>query len=73
MPLSTIFQLYRDGQSFSWRKPEYPEEKKLATSYWQTLSHNVVLSTPRHEQIQTHKVSGDCNYHTITTTIAPAE
>jgi hypothetical protein len=27
------------------------ENHQPATSYWQTLSHNVVLSTPRHERI----------------------
>jgi hypothetical protein len=31
-----------------WWKPEYRENHQTAVSHWQTLSHNVVLSTPRH-------------------------
>ena len=37
-PLSTIFQLYRGGQFYWWRKV-------TVASHWLTLSHNVVSST----------------------------
>jgi hypothetical protein len=35
------------------------ENNRPATSYWQTLSHDVVSSTPRLSDIRTHTVSGD--------------
>jgi hypothetical protein len=39
------------GQLYWWMKPEYPgENHSSATSHWQSLSHNVVLNTPRHER-----------------------
>jgi hypothetical protein len=49
MPLSTIFQLYRGGQFYWWKKLEDPE-KTTDLSQVTDLSHNVVWSTPRHER-----------------------
>ena len=71
-----------------WRSVLFVEESGVpgenhrpATNQWQTLSHNVISSTPRLGGIRTHNVSGDLdtdwigncrsNYHTITTTTAP--
>ena len=59
---STIFQLYRGVLLVE--KIGIPEEiYRPAISYWQTLSHNVVSSTPC-----MNIGSWKTNYHTITTT-----
>jgi len=52
--------------AISWQSVLLVEETRVpgenhqpAASHWQTLSHNVVLSTSRMSRIQTHIVSGD--------------
>jgi len=57
MPLSTIFQSYRAVDW--WRKSEYTEKTTDLPQVNDTLSHNVVSSTPRLSGIRTHNVSGD--------------
>ena len=58
-PLSTIFQLYRGGQFYWWRKQEYPEKTNNLSQVAHKLSHNVVSSTPCLNGIRTHNISGD--------------
>ena len=68
MPLSTISQ--RGGQLYWWRKVEDPEKTFWpVASHWQTLSHNVVLSTPRHERGSNSQILGviGTNYNCICT------
>ena len=49
-PLSAIFQLYHGIQFYLVEKPREPlENHQPVTSHLQTLSHNVVVSTPHHE------------------------
>ena len=49
-PLSSIFQLYRGGRIYLWRRPEYLERTTDLPQVTDTLLHNVVSSTPCHEQ-----------------------
>jgi hypothetical protein len=67
-PLSTIFQYF--FIFISWRSVLLVEETGVpgenhqsAASHWQTLSHNVVSSTPRLSGMRTHNYSGDHPAH----------
>jgi hypothetical protein len=70
-PYSTIFQLFTRR---SIVLEETGENHRSIASQWQTLSYNVVSSTPCLSGIWTHNVGGNStgsyqsNYHTITTT-----